>query len=342
MTLKDIAKRAGVSTMTVSNVINGKNSRVSTSTIKKVNAIIAECGYVPNLSARSLTKKTSNIIGILVSIYEDDSDFTESNYMENPYISSMIGTIEKELHLNGYFSILRFISKKDDLTFLSQSWNVDGMIFLHPDHRQDIKAFITTAPFPVVMFDNDFDMPELIRICSDDVQGLYQSTKYMINHGHSRIAFVGRYQDNPLVTRRFHGYCKALENSGIPFRKELVYSISPTYEGGIEAGKQIAADNTGITAVVTTADICAIGIMEGARLGGLRIPIDLSIIGYDNLTLCKYLTPKLTSVSQNMEKKAQLGTRLLLEKIRTGTIQGPRHITLNTHLIERQSVISLF
>ena len=87
MTLKDIAEKAGVSMMTVSNVINGKNNRVSAKTIEKVNAIIEECGYVPNMSARSLTNKTSRIIGIIISL---DEESVEDNYLENPYISTMI------------------------------------------------------------------------------------------------------------------------------------------------------------------------------------------------------------------------------------------------------------
>ena len=101
MTLKDIAEKAGVSMMTVSNVINGKHQRVSPRTIEKVNAIIKECGYVPNLNARSLMSKSSNIIGIIISW--DDPDTTE-NYLENPYISTMIGTIERELRINGLYS----------------------------------------------------------------------------------------------------------------------------------------------------------------------------------------------------------------------------------------------
>ncbi len=107
---------------------------------------------------------------------------------------------------------------------------------------------------------------------------MYLSTKYMINRGHTHIAFVA------------------------------------SYEGGLAAGKKIAAEANKISAVATTADICAIGIMEGARLGGLRIPVDLFIVGYDNLSLCQFTTPKLTSVSQNISKKARVATGLLLEK----------------------------
>ena len=124
---------------------------------------------------------------------------------------------------------------------------------------------------------------------------------------------------------------------GIPFRPEYVLNNIPSYEGGLAAGKKIASMNEGITA-----DICAIGIMEGARLGGLRVPIDLSVIGYDDLSLCRFTTPKLTSISQNVELKAQTAIKLLLEKILAGNNDDPCQITLDVELVERQSVISLF
>ena len=128
-----------------------------------------------------------------------------------------------------------------------------------------------------------------------------------------------------------------IKECGIPFRPEYVLNNIPSYEGGLAAGKKIASMNEGITA-----DICAIGIMEGARLGGLRVPIDLSVIGYDDLSLCRFTTPKLTSISQNVELKAQTAIKLLLEKILAGNNDDPCQITLDVELVERQSVISLF
>ncbi len=339
MTLKDIADRAGVSMMTVSNVINGKHSRVSEKTIEKVNAIIEECGYIPNLSARSLTNKTSNIIGIILS---PESEEQETNLMENPYVSSMIGIIERELRENGYYTMVRSISRQMDLSTLLKNWNVDGIIFLYPDCQDYLPSLLEESACPVAIFDSSLKQPDLINITSDDQKGLYLSTKYMINHGHTHIGFVANYEGNDLLTSRFNGYCQALAESGIPFRPEYVFRYSPSYEDGILAGKKIATGQNEITAVVTTADICAIGVMEGARLSGYRIPIDLSVIGYDNLKLCQYTLPKLTSISQDIPKKALLATRLLLEKIRTGTTQGPSQVMMDVDIVERQSVVSLF
>lgn len=326
--------------MTVSNVINGKHDRVSAKTIAKVNALIEEYGYVPNLSARSLTNKVSHIIGIIISPFRNAEE--ENNHLENPYISALLGTIENELRKKGYFTMLRSVTKKSDIISLIKNWSVDGIIFLYPEDPEYIQSFVDIAQCPIAIFDADLRIPNLINVSSDDWHGLYLSTRYMISHGHTHIAFVADHENNPLITRRFKGYLSALEECGIPFRKEYVLPYPPTYEGGVEAGKKIAFSRNEITAAVTTADICAIGIMEGARLGGYRVPVDLSVIGYDDLPLCNYTTPKLTSISQHLTQKALQCTQLLLEKIQTGTTSTPSKIIMGVELVERQSVISLF
>lgn len=339
MTLKDIAQKAGVSMMTVSNVINGKHNHVSEKTIQKVNKIIEECGYIPNLSARTLTNKKSNIIGIIISL--DPTDDSLNNSFENPYISTMIGTIEHELRQNGYYTMVRSISKQSDVLALLKNWNVDGIIFLYPHDSKEMESFLETAPCPVAMFDSSLTSSNFINVCSDDTKGLYVSTKYCIEHGHIHIAFVADYKNNPLLTNRFLGYKQALEEFQLPFHEEYVYHYSPSYEGGLQAGMDIATSSNPITAVVTTADICAIGIMEGARRHGYTPPKDLSIIGYDNLSLCQYTFPKLTSISQNITQKALLATKLLLEKIETGTLTTSSNPKTDVRIVERDSVISL-
>lgn len=341
MTLKDIAEKAGVSMMTVSNVINGKHSRVSAATIENVTAIIKEYNYVPNLSARSLTAKSSHIIGVIVPL---DISEASVSYFDNPYVSSMIGVIERELRNNGYFVMIRAVQTQEDLSVLMRNWNVDGVIFLYPqlgEHFEDsVNAIASETHLPVVLFDARTTNPEVINVYSDDKKGCYLSTRYLINRGHKKIAFVTDYEGNPLLTDRFNGYRTAMEESGLGLDPDCIFSYSPSYEDGVAAGKAIADSAHNITGLVATADICAVGIMEGARLGGLRIPTDLSVIGYDNLAVSTYTTPKLTTISQNVIKKAETAMELLLEKLRTGHVAQP-HIQLDVELVERQSTVSL-
>lgn len=341
MTLKDIAEKAGVSMMTVSNVINGKHSRVSAATIEKVNSIIKEYNYVPNLSARSLTAKSSHIIGVLVPLDDNDSSIS---YFDNPYVSSMIGVIERELRDNGYFVMIRAVKSQEDLSVLMRNWNVDGVIFLYPrlgEHFEaSINAIVEETHLPVVLFDARTDNPEVINVCSDDRKGCYLSARYLISRGHKKLAFVANYEGNPLLTDRFEGYRTAMEESGLGCDPACIFTYSPSYEDGIAVGKEIAASKEKITGVVTTADICAVGIMEGARLGGLRIPTDLSVVGYDNLAVATYTTPKLTTISQHVKEKAETAMELLLEKLHTGHVENP-HVQLDVDLVERQSTLSL-
>lgn len=334
MTLKDIAQKAGVSMMTVSNVVNGRTERVSSQTIERVNKIIEECGYVPNMTARSMATNSSHIIGIIIFMSESD---TKENYLGNPYISAMLSTLEYHLKEGGYFIMLRTVSNRSEILTLLKSWNVDGFVFLFP--FEESEEVLKSIRQPAVIFDSYASLPDIITVSSDDVKGCYLSAKYMISHGHKDIAFVADYKNNALLTARFHGYQKALEEAGIPFRPEYVYHFSPTYEGGIMAGKRIASDPHPITGAVTTADICATGIIEGARLGGLRVPADLSVIGYDDAGLCSYTTPKLTSVAQHVTEKAEMAAEKLLEWLKTGKRPEPL-IVMDVEITERQSVVS--
>lgn len=125
----------------------------------------------------------------------------------------------------------------------------------------------------------------------------------------------------------------------IPLKENYIFEFSPSYKGGINAAKAILTSSESITAAVTTSDLCAAGIIEGCRQNGFSVPKDLSLIGFDNSILCRYTFPQLTSVSQNMEKKAKTAVDLLLKKIKTGTLQENNFKKIPVKIIERSSVL---
>lgn len=338
MTLKDIAKLAGVSPMTVSNVINGKTARVSPATMEKVNAIIEEYHYIPNLNARNLTNHNSNIVAVIITDYSPDPNLQT---LDNPYLSTMIGIIEQELRKRDYYTMICSSFDESDIVTLLKNWNPAGIMTLYPIFGEKSVEIANACSCPVVMFDNDIAPDNTIHITSDDKRGLYVSTKYLINKGHRRIAFVGAEKGSSVMYNRYLGYVKALEENNIPLDEKLVFHGSPTYEGGISAGRQIAALEEPVTGVVCCSDICAVGLMEGARLGGLRIPHDLSVIGYDNLSICNYTTPKLTSISQNVEDKAKKAIDLLIHAINHGIPEEVQNYCTSVEVVERQSVATL-
>ena len=339
MTLKDIAALAGVSTMTVSNVINGKHQRVSQTTIDKVTAIIEQYHYVPNQTARNLIAKSSKIIALLVPTHNHFSELHAFSTFDNPYVAAMLGEIELTLRENGYYPMIRSVVDETDILNLFQSWNIDGAIFLYPSFDHIIENLMSQVSIPMVLIDSSLESENILNVKCANEEGTYLSTNYLISKGHRHIAFVANYKNNNLLQNRFNGYLKALKLNGIPFDESLVFEISPSYTGGIEAGKLIAASTKTITAVVTTADICAIGIMEGAHLSGLHIPKDLSIVGFDDIFPSVYTTPKLTTISQNLKTKAGVAANLLIEKLTHGNVEKSQ-ITIGVTLVARESVAS--
>ncbi len=336
VTLKDIAAEAGVSIMTVSNVINGNHSKVSKKTIEKIEKIIQKYNYVPNLTARSLTAKSSKIIGVIVPI---KGSF--NNLFKDPYISELFGIIQNVVRENGYYLMVRSVKDVSDISALLKNWNMDGAIFLMPDYDNLIYSILKENKLPMVFLDSYSEIDNIISVGINDYKGGYIATRYLINNGHRKILFAGPcHKDDvpiPQIIKRLEGYKDALLESNIEFNENLIVDVEPNYEVGINLGRSICNKDFDVTAVFTTADIMGIGIIEGAKLNGKIVPNDLSVIGFDNLLPSVYVTPKLTTISQDIESKATKAVNLLIEYIENGSVSNNK-ITLDVELVERQSV----
>lgn len=331
MTLKDIAKEAGVSKMTVSNVINGRNARVSDQTAERIREIIQKYNYTPNISARSLSTGNSRIIFLIIPLAPDITHIFYS-----PYISSLVSIIEHQLRTLDYYALIRSVYSLEELDSLFKNWPAEGAIILLPDFDNILDQILEKIHIPLVFLDSYHSRPDIINVACDDEKGTYLATKYLINLDHRNIAFMADYKNSQLLTSRFNGYCRALSESQIPIREDIIFEEPPDYDHGILVGQAIASSPSLISAIVTTSDYAAIGIMEGARLGGLKLPTQLSVIGFDNLPFCQYCSPKLTTVCQNIEIKAKTAVDLLMEKINTGTLRQNK-VTIDVKIVERQS-----
>jgi LacI family transcriptional regulator len=234
--------------------------------------------------------------------------------------------------------MIRSVKTVDDVNTFLQNWNIDGTIFIYPHFDKNLNQLFKSKSIPMIFLDSYDNNKDLLSINIKDSKGTFLSTKYLINKGHKKIAFVANYEGNPLLTERFLGYKEALKSANIEFDETLIFKVDPNYEGGIQAGKRIA-DNKEISAAITTADICAIGILEGARLSGLSIPEELSVIGYDNLLVSTFTTPKLTTIDQHVKEKGEKAVELLFDRINKEN-KLPNRIYIDVDLIERQSVIS--
>lgn len=333
-TIKDIAKHVGVSCTTVSNVINNKSKRVSSETIEKINSAIADLGYIPNMSARSLVSNKSKVVAIINHIIPNNK-----NFMEDPFHSLFIGSLESRLRENGYFLMIRTIETSKDLDYFLKNWNLDGLI-LTGIYQDEFFNFIKSANKPTVVIDSYIEDSKILNVGLEDFNGGYIATKYLIEKGHKDIIFASpKINYVGVVSERFEGYKKALEESGIPFKEDLVYQqefdINDTIELGLTLSKR-----KDFTAIFATADILAFGIMEGLKRGNKQIPEDISIIGFDDINLCKITTPNLTTINQDLSSKGILAANSIIELLEGNKIEN-NNLILPVKLVERSSVKDL-
>jgi LacI family transcriptional regulator len=336
--IKEIAAEAGVSVMTVYNVINGNHAKVSAKNIELINELIKKKNYVPNLSAKSLTVKSTKIIGVIIPLAEGDY-----NFFKDPYLSELIGVVEHSLRKQGYYAMIRSVSLASDVSTLLKTWNMDGAIFLLPYYDKIVHKILAHNNLPMVFLDSYSENPDILSVGINDYKGGYIATKYLISMGHRNIAFAGPIEADEVesvVNRRFKGYKAALLESNIDFQESYVYPAMPVYDTGVSVGREISDRRGEITAVFSSADIMAIGIMEGARRNGYVIPNDLSIVGFDNIEAAIFSSPKLTTISQNITKKAEYAIELLMQQINSESVMQSRTV-LDVEIIERQSVIPL-
>lgn len=332
MNLKMIAKQAGVSTATVSNVINGNHHKVSQETIRKVQQIIQENDYKPNATARSLASKRSRIIGVVIPHIG-----TSANFFVNPYNAHMLAVLENYIRNQGYYLMIRCVGICTDIIPLFSSWNVDGVIFFGA-FKEDIGEIRSRLNVPTIYIDTYAEELTIDNVGIDDYKGGYLAAGYLLGKGHRRLAFVGPSVDFPGVIReRYRGFCDACRERGVELPEGHHFGANTLYQSGVTAGQQIAMSDKHFTAVVAMSDIVAFGVMEGLRLCGRNVPQDVSVIGFDDLPECQYSNPKLTTICQNVEHKALTVAQSLFKLIRQETDTNINE-KLDVTLVERQSV----
>lgn len=331
VTLRDIADEAGVSVMTVSNVVNGKSARVSQATIERVTSIMERRGYVPNAPARSLAAQRSHVIGVLVPVSEGDS------LLMSPHHTAVIGGVERQLRKHGYHLLLRGIADPAEVDEAVRGWSLDGAILLgFLDEEVDE---VTLDGVPLVAIDSYSSNPRTTGVRSDDFAGGLAAGRYLIEHGHRTALFAGpRFSDVGVVRRRYDGFRRAFEEAGIDFAPSArIVETTTTYEDGRRLGARLRAEHPEASAVFATADILAIGLMTGLADAGVAVPAEVSVIGFDDLEFGGYVSPGLTTIGQDMGGKVSEAARILLAEIEQG--ERPENpVTLDVRIVERGSV----
>lgn len=337
--IKDIALMAGVSTATVSNVLNN-NGRVSEETRQKILQVINELNYTPNKIAKSLKMKKTSTIGVIAE------DVTVFN---TPKIIDGINKAAEDAGLGILLVNLRIFQKvgtdfsdKEQLKLLlSNAFDqllmnqVDGIIYIGT-YSRDISEVMPTIHLPVVytycITANDDDY----TINFNDDQGAYDATTYLINLGHREIALISGKIDSIHSHERFNGYRRALMDAGIPLNPALMRTGDWEINSGYHLAKELLTIANKPTAIVALNDLMAHGAIRAVQELGLKVPEDISVIGFDNREFTDFTTPRISTMSiplYQMGKKSMevLGKLILKDKPEV------KKIKLNCSLVERES-----
>lgn len=326
-TMKHVAERAGVSVSTVSHVIN--NTRVVSDDVReRVLAIVAEMRYIPSAVARSLKNDKTGTIGMMVP----------NN--SNPYFAELIQGIEDAAFKRGYNIILcnAYDDPKKQAAYLRVliEKRIDGLILVASGADDELTQLLGHLSIPIVLVDREVAGIDADFIQADHERGGYLATKYLLDLGHREIACVSGPTELPPSRDRVVGYLRALKEAGLKFRLDYLVRSDFTSEGGYAAFQQLLALRKPPTAIFASNDLMAIGGLCAANEARVRIPEDLSVIGYDDIALASYSTPRLTTVSQPKYQMGQLITQALLDRI-TGANAPPRRQLVQTDLVARQS-----
>lgn len=279
-TIKDIARECGVSVSAVSLALSDKPNRISNATRQKVMEAAARLNYQPNPAALSLVNRRSKTIGIVLSD------------MRNTHISSLFMAINKKIEGKGYSMVCHILDDQADnsdgeILDLIASENVAGLVWAKPmqwgreAEQENLWNRIDRLEVPVITMDPCHVSCSGLDVCFDYENGAYLATRHLLEYGHRRIGVLAGKKNYRVTHERIEGYRRALEEYGISWEETLVYYGDYTMESGYEAMPYLMGQN--VTAIFSFNDEMAFGLYRAARIYGIRIPKDLSIIGFDNV-----------------------------------------------------------
>lgn len=328
-TLLDIAKHANVSRTTVSMVLNNKDISVSEETRNRILDAAKELNYIPNSLARSLSTKKSYTIGFVIPD------------IENPFFAEMAKAIETEAEKMGYSTILcntfNRSEKEEEYIKLLISKLVDGVIIVASGRKNNSINMLKDNEVPFVIVDRHVDEEENINgVFCDNEEGIKIGLDYLIEKGYKNIAFVGAAK-NQIISNSRLGYFSKLANKYNIFNEGLIEEDEISLEGGIKATERLINREEKIDVIFYSSDVMAIGGMKCLIRKGLKIPEDISILGYDNIGICSFIEPELTTIAQPIYNMGEEAFNLLMNVIKANNTKE-NVINLKPYLVERNTI----
>ncbi len=327
--LKDIARHVGVSIMTVSKALRDAPD-VSAATKSRIKALAKQMGYVPDSSAQGLRTKTTKLFGLIIPS------------STNPIYARMVVAIEERAHELGYDILFAHSLNKPEREelcirrFLSR--RVDGL-FISPVYRFEAEARIyqevLASKTPVVLlgppatFCKNFASVEI-----EELNSSYAATQHLLSLGHKRIAYLTGPPTAPWAHERFEGYRRALREAGLEVDDKLVFQSGSTIEDGTNAALQILNESCNATAIQAVSDLVAIGCAETLLAQGLKIPEDISLVGFGNILVTEHFRVPLTTIRQPKYRLGTAAVETMMSLLRGEKVQSKR---LAAELVVRKS-----
>lgn len=330
VTLKEIAREAGVSISTVSLVLNDRPCRVSEENRRRIKKIAREKRYVPNQIARSLQMQRSGTLGLIVP------------NIESRFFARLARNLEVRCRERGY---ALFITTSDDLAEndlalldLLVNRGVEGVFLVMgnrcPGHDERPRR-VADAPVPVVAIDRSFEGPVCDTVQFDNERGGYLATRHLLEHGHRRIACMVNAARSGTGARRLVGYRRALDEFGVAYRPDYVLDTDYYIPEAYEAAASLAGLD--VTAVFASSDNIALGLLKRLYDQGKRVPRDYAVVSYDNSAADSLFEPALTAIDQDVAQLADKAIDLMLGRL-AGGAGAPVECLLEPRLVERDSV----
>lgn len=328
-TIKDVAREANFSPSTVSRYLNHKIS-LPEGSARRIDEARARLNYQPNATAQNLLSGTTKMIGLIVP------DIT------NPFFSTLAAAAEATFFAHGY-SVLLCNTETDSrrehhyLDFLTPD-RVDGILFLSNNVGDEAIKEKLAQHLNVVLLDEDIPDLKVSKVLADNETGGYLATRYLLEQGHRQIAYVGGHKNLYSSELRFRGYLRALQEFEVGARAEYRFDGPYTYDFGASVFATIQSLNPMPTAIFAASDYSAIGILSAAAEAQVSVPEDLSLVGFDDIPVARFLWPPLTTIRQPIKELGRRGAELLLGRIQNKAMLSTRALRLPVELVIRRSV----
>lgn len=326
-TIDDVAKRAGVSKSSVSRVLNGNFEYMSAGMREKIEKAIEELNYKPNSVAQSLKKKETRIIGLVLADL-------------NAFWSEAMKGVQEECSRHGYglmISVSSWDVEKDlENIHMMKSKQVDGLI-VSVIGQQPAYEMLKSLNIPFVFADSSIDDFEADKVMSDSVAGAKQAMEYLIGLGHRRIATMLFPLENAVRRDRLDGYKQALLEHGIPVDESLIKICKAGKGTNVDAAVELMKMPDRPSAIFTTNMHLTLDALKAARIAGLSIPNDISIVGYDDSEWAPLLDPPLTTVAVSAQQIGREAAGLLIQKMQGKSKGKQRKLEILPKLVVRQS-----